>query len=145
MQFCALDTGATHLVLSHLSGLLVDDPGDRLRERRRGQGARIRPVVPAGGQQAGGLEGAQGRPRILGEETAGSQVGGGGRGGGATLGFISAMWPGGEHVSEIKAVVAVVTFGNRNKRMWPFHAEQGGPPQACSFSFKATHFCIPWL
>lgn len=80
MQFCALDTGATHLVLSHLSGLLVDDPGDRLRERRRGQGARIRPVVPAGGQQAGGLEGAQGRPRVLGEETAGSQVGGGGRG-----------------------------------------------------------------
>lgn len=75
MQFCALDAGATHLVLSHLSGLLVDDPGDRLRERRRGQGARIRPVVPAGGQQAGGLEGAQGRPRVLGEETAGSQVG----------------------------------------------------------------------
>lgn len=61
-----LVTGSAHLVLSHLNGLLIDDPGDGLGERGRGQGARVRPVISAGGQQAGGLEGAQGRPRVLG-------------------------------------------------------------------------------
>lgn len=85
----APDTGATHLVLSHLDGLLVDDPGDRLAQWRRGQGARVRPVVPAGRQQAGGLEGAQGCSRVLGEETVRCQVGGGGQKGGTALGFIS--------------------------------------------------------
>lgn len=75
-----LVTGSAHLVLSHLNGLLIDDPGDGLGERGRGQGARVRPVISAGGQQAGGLEGAQGRPRVLGGGGGWSQGGRGGQG-----------------------------------------------------------------
>lgn len=89
MKSRAPDTGAPDLVLSHLDGLLVDDPGDRLGQWRRGQGAWVRPIVPAGGQQAGGLEGAQGCSRVLGEETVGCQAGGGGQKEGTALGFIS--------------------------------------------------------
>lgn len=89
MKSRAPDTGATHLVLSHLDGLLVDDPGDRLGQWRRGQGAWVCPVVLAGRQQAGGLEGAQGCSCVLREESMGCQVGGGGQKGGTALGFIS--------------------------------------------------------
>ena len=89
MKSRALDTGAPDLVLSHLDGLLVDDPGDRLRQWRCGQGARVCPIVPAGRQQAGGLEGAQSCSRVLGEETVGCQAGGRGQKKGTALGFIS--------------------------------------------------------
>lgn len=57
------DTGATHLVLSHLDGLLVDDPGDRLAQWRRGQGAWSRSSSP---RQAGSRQEGAGRsPGLL--------------------------------------------------------------------------------
>lgn len=57
--------GAAHLVRGHFNGLLLDDPGDRLSQWGSGEGAWVGPVIPAGGQQAGGLEGAHGHPCIL--------------------------------------------------------------------------------
>ena len=59
------DSGAAYLVWSHFDRLLLDDPGDRLSEWRGGEGTRVGPVVPAGGQEAGGLEGAHSGPCTL--------------------------------------------------------------------------------
>lgn len=50
------NVGSTYLIMSNLYGLLLNDPGDRLREWRGSQGRRIGPVIWAGGHQAGRVE-----------------------------------------------------------------------------------------
>lgn len=128
-------SGPAHLVLSHLDGPLLDDPGDRLAERRRGERARVGPVVPAGGQEAGGLEGAHGGPRTLRDQDHGRQVsgsGGGGGGGAGGRGTVPRLHPGdkaftgGARSWDKDRKATAVTRGSGTT--CPSSAGQGRPP-----------------
>lgn len=46
----------TYLIMINLYGLLLNDPGDRLREWRGSQGPRVGPVIWAGRHQAGRIK-----------------------------------------------------------------------------------------
>ena len=52
-------SGRTHLPLRDADRFPEHDPGDAFTQGRRGQGARVGPVVPAGRQEALGVEAAE--------------------------------------------------------------------------------------
>lgn len=59
-----------HLVRAHGDGLLQQEPHNALLAGRRGEGAMVGPVVPAGREQAGWVEVREGCLLALGREQA---------------------------------------------------------------------------
>ena len=64
---------AAYLVRAHGHRLLQQEPHNALLTGRRGEGAVVGPVVPAGGEQAGRVEICEGSLLALGERRAQAQ------------------------------------------------------------------------
>lgn len=59
----------THLLAAHADGLPEHDPGHALQQRRRGQRARVGPVVQAPGEEHARVEASEGGALTLAQAT----------------------------------------------------------------------------